>query len=84
MGILSWIGIGLVAGILGKLLNPGKDPGGWLVTILIGIVGAVIGGFIAKLVGFGAVDGFNLKSIAIATVGAFLFLFGKRIVLKGK
>jgi uncharacterized membrane protein YeaQ/YmgE (transglycosylase-associated protein family) len=47
IGILSWIGIGLVAGIIGKMLNPGKDASGWLVTILTGVVGAFIGGFIS-------------------------------------
>ena len=44
MGILSWILLGLIAGVLGKLLLPGKDPGGWLVTIALGIAGAFVGG----------------------------------------
>lgn len=83
MGILSWIGIGLLAGIIGKMLNPGKDSGGWIVTILTGIAGAFIGGFLSKFLGFGTVDGFNIKSIAIASIGAFIFLYGKKIVLKG-
>ncbi len=83
IGILSWIGIGLVAGIIGKMLNPGKDASGWLVTILTGVVGAFIGGFISRLIGFGTVDGFNIKSIAIASIGAFLFLYGKKMIHKG-
>ena len=50
MGILSWIIVGLIAGALAKFIMPGKDPGGILVTMLIGIVGAVIGGFVVGLV----------------------------------
>jgi len=83
IGILTWIGIGLVAGIIGKMLNPGKDAGGWIVTILTGVVGAFIGGFVSRLIGLGTVDGFNIKSIAIASVGAFLFLYGKKMIHKG-
>ncbi|HXG90552.1 MAG TPA: GlsB/YeaQ/YmgE family stress response membrane protein [Vicinamibacterales bacterium] len=52
MGILSWILFGLVAGIIAKLLMPGKDPGGFIVTILIGIAGAMLGGFIGRALGF--------------------------------
>ena len=52
MGILSWIGFGLVVGIIAKLLMPGRDPGGFIVTILLGIAGALLGGFIGKAMGF--------------------------------
>ena len=75
MGILSWILLGLVAGALAKAIRPGNDPGGCLITMLIGIVGAVIGGFIATKLGWGDVDGFNLYSILVATAGALLALF---------
>lgn len=78
MGILSWIILGLIAGALGKWLMPGKDPGGILVTILIGIAGALVGGFIASLLGIGGVGGINLGSIVIATLGAVLLLWGYR------
>lgn len=78
MGILSWIILGLIAGVLGKWLMPGKDPGGILVTILIGIAGALVGGFIASLLGIGGVGGINLGSIVIATLGAVLLLWGYR------
>lgn len=74
MGILSWILLGLVAGALAKAIRPGKDPGGCLITMLIGIVGAVIGGFIATRLGWGDVNGFNLYSILVATGGALLAL----------
>jgi len=52
MAILSWIVFGLVVGIIAKLLMPGRDPGGFIVTVLLGIAGALIGGFIGKAMGF--------------------------------
>jgi uncharacterized membrane protein YeaQ/YmgE (transglycosylase-associated protein family) len=52
MGILSWIVFGLVVGIIAKLLMPGRDPGGFIVTILLGIAGALLGGFIGRAMGF--------------------------------
>jgi uncharacterized membrane protein YeaQ/YmgE (transglycosylase-associated protein family) len=52
MAILSWIVFGLVVGIIAKVLMPGKDPGGFIVTILLGIAGALIGGFIGRAMGF--------------------------------
>ena len=52
MGILAWIVFGLVVGIIAKLLMPGKDPGGIIVTMLIGIAGALLGGFIGRAMGF--------------------------------
>jgi uncharacterized membrane protein YeaQ/YmgE (transglycosylase-associated protein family) len=51
MGILGWIIFGLVVGALAKLLMPGKDPGGFVVTTLLGIIGAVVGGFLGRLLG---------------------------------
>ena len=52
MGILSWILFGLVVGVIAKLLMPGRDPGGFIVTILLGIAGALIGGFVGRALGF--------------------------------
>lgn len=74
MGIISWILLGLVAGALAKWIMPGKDPGGFIVTILIGIAGAVIGGWIGSATGFGSVTGFNIGSIATAAGGAIILL----------
>jgi uncharacterized membrane protein YeaQ/YmgE (transglycosylase-associated protein family) len=73
MSILPWIVVGLVAGLLGKLIMPGDDPGGIIVTI-IGIVGALVGGFLMSLLGFGDVSGINLYSIVVATLGAIILL----------
>lgn len=75
MGILSWIVFGLIAGIAAKVIMPGKDPGGLIVTILIGVVGAFLGGFIATQFGLGSIQGFDVKSFIIAVAGALLLLF---------
>jgi uncharacterized membrane protein YeaQ/YmgE (transglycosylase-associated protein family) len=75
MGILSWIIVGLIAGALAKLIMPGKDPGGIIVTMLIGIVGAVIGGFIVGLFVPGdLISGINITTIVVATLGAIILL----------
>ena len=82
MNILLWILFGLIAGAIAKWIMPGNDPGGWIVTILIGIVGAVLGGWIASAMGIGAVDGFNVGSMLIAIGGAVLLLFIYRAVTR--
>ena len=82
MGILSWIIMGLIVGALAKLIMPGDDPGGFIVTIMLGIGGAFVGGFIGSRLGIGDVTGFNLGSIGIATGGAMLLLFGYRLIKK--
>lgn len=75
MGILTWIIVGLVAGAIAKAIHPGKDPGGFIVTILIGIAGAVVGGWVSSMLGYGTVDGFDIGSLVIAILGAVLLLF---------
>ena len=70
MGMMSWIVMGLLAGALAKWIMPGKDPGGIIVTMLIGIAGAFVGGYIGMLVGLGSVSGFDLVSLALAVGGA--------------
>ena len=78
MGILSWILLGLIVGALAKWIMPGPDPGGMIITILLGIAGAFIGGYLATLIGLGTVNGFNLGSLVIAIAGALLLLWGHR------
>lgn len=75
MGWIAWIVLGLLCGALAKWIMPGKDPGGCLVTIGLGIGGAVVGGLIGTQLGWGKVDDFSLGSIALATVGALLLLW---------
>lgn len=77
MGLLSWIIVGGLAGLLAQALI-GGDRSGCLVTILIGVVGAFIGGFVMSLFGFGGVNGINLWSIIVATIGAALLLLVTR------
>jgi len=74
MGILSWIVVGLIAGALGKLIMPGDDPGGFIVTTLIGMAGALVGGFVVSILGGVGATGFNIWSILVATLGAVILL----------
>jgi len=80
MGILSWIVMGLIVGVLAKFIMPGKDPGGFIITILIGIAGAFVGGFIGSFLGLGPVTGINVGSILLATGGAVLLLIVYRFM----
>jgi uncharacterized membrane protein YeaQ/YmgE (transglycosylase-associated protein family) len=83
MGILSWILVGLIAGVLAKIAMPGPDPGGIILTIVIGIVGALIGGFVVNnLLGGPDVTGFNLTSILVATLGSVILLAVYRLVMR--
>ncbi|VBB42898.1 conserved hypothetical protein; putative inner membrane protein [uncultured Desulfatiglans sp.] len=75
MGILSWIILGLIAGAFAQWIMPGKDGGGIIVTILLGIAGAFVGGWIGSFLGLGTTGGLSIGSIITATAGAFLLLF---------
>ena len=79
MGIITWIIIGLIAGALAKLIMPGDDPGGIIVTIIIGMVGSLLGGFLASLVGLGG--GGLIWSIIVAVIGAIILLAIYRAVV---
>ena len=84
MGILSWVIFGLIAGIIAKLLMPGRDPGGCIITMLLGVAGAFVGGFLYRLAtGTQALYfGFDFRSFAIAVVGAVVVLAVYRLVLR--
>lgn len=82
MGIISWIVLGLIAGVLAKTLMPGKDPGGLIITILLGIAGAFVGGWLGTQLGVASFDGFTLQGIAVATVGAVVLLVLYRLIKK--
>jgi len=83
MGIFAWIVLGLIAGVLAKFIMPGRDPGGIIITILLGIGGAVLGGFIGTQLGFGDISGLDLRSLAIAVGGGVLLLFVYRVLRRG-
>lgn len=80
MGILLWIVFGLVVGVVAKWIMPGSDPGGIVVTILLGIGGAVIGGMLGSTLGLGGMSGFDVRSLVIAIGGAVILLIGYRLV----
>jgi uncharacterized membrane protein YeaQ/YmgE (transglycosylase-associated protein family) len=80
MGILSWIVMGLFVGVVAKFIMPGKDPGGIIITILLGIGGAFLGGFIGSYLGLGTVTGFNMGSLLLAIGGAVLLLILYRLI----
>jgi uncharacterized membrane protein YeaQ/YmgE (transglycosylase-associated protein family) len=77
--ILGWLLIGLVAGVLGKFLMPGKDPGGFIVTILIGIAGALLAGFVAQTMNWTLTGGW--QNYAAATAGAVILLVLYRLMV---
>ena len=85
MGILAWIVLGLVAGFLAKLLMPGQGPAGFVVTILLGIVGALVGGYLGSHVfGLEDVTGFDLRGVGLAVGGAVLVLFVYGLLKRAK
>ena len=82
MGILGWILLGALAGVIAKALLPGDDPGGFIITTIIGIVGALLGGFIARALGLGdPIDEFfDISTWIAAIVGAIILLLIYRMV----
>jgi uncharacterized membrane protein YeaQ/YmgE (transglycosylase-associated protein family) len=84
MGILAFIVVGLIAGLLAKLVMPGDDPGGLIVTTLTGIAGAFVGGFVVQFLGGAGVTGINIWSILVATLGAVILLAIYRLFAGGR
>jgi len=82
VSIIAWIVVGLIAGAIAKMLMPGDDPGGIILTILLGIAGAIVGGFIAVALNISnGVDDFDIGTIVLAVLGSMLLLFGYRLVV---
>ena len=80
MGILLWILFGLIVGVVAKWIMPGRDTGGMVVTVALGIAGAVVGGLIGDAVGLGGVSGFDIRSLLVAIGGALVLLAAYRFV----
>ena len=82
MGIIGWILIGIVGGVIAKALLPGNDPGGLIITIIIGVVGALLGGFLARALGFGdPIDEFfDVSTWLAAIIGSMILLVIYRAV----
>jgi uncharacterized membrane protein YeaQ/YmgE (transglycosylase-associated protein family) len=74
MGAFSWIVLGFIAGLIAKWVTSGYEPKGCIVTIVIGIVGAAIGGWVGTQLGLGTVSGFDLRSLALAITGSIVLL----------
>jgi uncharacterized membrane protein YeaQ/YmgE (transglycosylase-associated protein family) len=82
LGIISWIVFGLLAGVIAKLLMPGRDPGGCIITMLLGIAGAFVGGFLYRLLtGREVFFEFDLGSLVVAVLGAVIILAIYRLVV---
>jgi len=85
MGIIAWIVVGLIGGALAKLLLPGNDPGGIILTILLGIAGAVLGGFVAVALNISnGIDDFDIGSIVLSVIGSMILLLGYRLIVGGR
>ncbi len=83
MNIIAWIIVGIVGGFIGKALLPGKDPSGFIITVVLGIAGALLGGFLSIALGIGnGIDDFDIGTIVLAVVGTMILLFGYRMVAK--
>ncbi len=80
MGIVAWIIFGFIAGAVARLLHPGRDRLGCIFTTLLGIGGALVGGYVGTRLGWGRVTGFDLRSLGLAVLGAFILLILHRIL----
>ena len=82
MGIIGWIVLGLIAGAIAKAIMPGNDPGGFFITMLLGVVGALLGGFIgSRLFGVGLENFWSIQTWLLAIVGSLILLAIYRVVV---
>ncbi len=80
MGIISAIIFGLLAGIVAKAIMPGRDPGGFIITAIIGIVGGLLGSFLANMMGWGTLNTWNWQNFLAAVIGSLILLLIYRMV----
>ena len=80
MSVIGWIVCGFIVGVVGKLLMPGKDPGGFLATVAIGIIGALFGGMLGRMIGMYGQD--DPVGFVMAVIGAILFLWLYRVITR--
>jgi len=84
MGIIGWIVLGLLAGAIAKAILPGNQGGGWLITLVLGVVGALLGGFIGSAIfGIGLEDFFSIQTWLVAILGSLLVLVIYGFVTRG-
>ena len=75
MGFISWIAVGAIAGLLARRIVPGPHPGRFIVTVLLGMAGASVGGFVVGVLGGSGTTGFDVWSVLVATLGAVALLY---------
>jgi len=84
MSFLAFLVLGLIAGAIAKLILPGRQGGGWLITLLLGVVGAVLGGWLASLFGFGYEEFWSIQSWLIAIAGSIIVLLIYGLATRGR
>jgi len=84
VGILGWIVLGLIAGAIAKAILPGRQGGGWIATLILGVVGALLGGFIGSAIfGIGLENFWSLQTWIVAIIGAIIVLLIYGLVTRG-
>lgn len=85
MGILGWIVLGLIAGAIAKLILPGRQGGGWIMTLILGVVGALLGGWLGSMIfNVGLEDFWSLQTWIVAIVGSIVVLLIWGLVTKNR
>lgn len=82
MGLISWIVVGTIAGLVARRIVPGPDPGRFIVTVILGIAGASLGGFVMGLLGGSRTTSFDVWSVLVATLGAVMSLYLYSLIVR--
>lgn len=84
MGIIGWIILGLIAGAIAKAILPGRQGGGWIITLVLGVVGALLGGFLGTALGLGGIEEFwSLQTWLLAIGGSIVVLLIYGLATRG-